>query len=645
MRPRIVLVTWIAYGFLTMVVAFGVMTQGLRITSGPKTLFVNKATSPSTDDLKEFVKRLKRDKEAPLTVVSPVPPRVNETFKFTVVDGPIPGDYAPHLLFARGELSYGDSGHTARVVVVSPTLVKLSVYTEHEIHRITLEGKKQATRYDQLRATKDFLGRTCEVTGKQDELNVERFHLPTLLDAGIDFLPDAVPDIAPNDVPDIVMDRSQGQFRRFRIAIAVTEMVRDEYVEPGSFETDIAHMLFDVNELLNRDLGVDLVMSGKPRIASDKYGSGTQKDVLDRVQSYFETELQGQEMADTDLAQMIEDGEGGRADVGGVCDKEGKLRGVSRTDGLLSRATLNLAHEIGHQLGAPHSFSTDDFYWHDWLWWPWMKFLHPRGAYEPGKGLSLMSWPDTKLAYFHASSMEFVEKTLSRKALLESTCAEPYNRPLGRPIVQTAKTVWHVPANTPFELTASPNAAIDAFRWDEYDQVRPPKGPPPYFHSSGIRGSGRVYPPLATLLQQAGHSPWTAWPPPGARLRFRVVGFGENDTTGYKDVRVEIMPANTFRIKNVACAPCKASNGSLTVEWEPSDTLGPPYNVTTLTASVLDETTNRRYEIPGLIQNQDGKATLPMPAGVAPTRYARLLLHAVGEPFFLFSEQFSIAAR
>jgi hypothetical protein len=161
----------------------------------------------------------------------------------------------------------------------------------------------------------------------------------------------------------------------------------------------------------------------------------------------------------------------------------------------------NVAHEIGHQLGANHSFTyrteIDNF-----------------AQMEPGSGSTIMSYAGTSLkdtqeypdAYFHAISIQQVTDNLKTK-----TCGTITNTGNAAPVVN-AGLDFTIPKGTPFMLTGSATDANtnDAltYTWEQMDLGNATTTVPtatattgPLFRSyMPTASSTRYFPNMTTIL-------------------------------------------------------------------------------------------------------------------------------------------------
>ncbi len=253
--------------------------------------------------------------------------------------------------------------------------------------------------------------------------------------------------------------------RQYRLAIACTG-------EFGQIRLDLEEVLADINTSVNRlnqifenDLSIRMILvDGNDQIIyedpqTDPYviptnfpaGQGTGRWLLTRNTGVLNNTIG---VGSYDLGHIYH-----RAcsDVGGVAFL-GSICGDSKGGGVTCHASSNLefntvsiaAHEMGHQLGSPHSFNNCTGDGNESL---------PNG-FEPGSGTTIMSYAglcgsnnvqNGNDDYYHVGSLNSIYRTTRDGA---ETCAEEINIDNHSPDVQLDYTNgFYLPIGTPFILT------------------------------------------------------------------------------------------------------------------------------------------------------------------------------------------------
>ncbi|HZP65075.1 MAG TPA: zinc-dependent metalloprotease family protein [Rudaea sp.] len=312
--------------------------------------------------------------------------------------------------------------------------------------------------------------------------------------------------------------------RTYRLALAAT----GEYTQVfgGTVEDGMAALVQAVNRVNGiylTDFAVEFeLVANNDRIVytdaqNDPYTNTDPNALLTQNQSNLDSVIG---TANYDIGHVVGTGGGGLAQVGVTCNANEKAMGETGSSNPNGDAFWvdYLAHELGHQLGALHSFNGTGG--------------HCSGnrsaleAAEPGSGSTIMSYagicagsdlqPHSD-AYFHAVSLAPIA---SRLAGTGATCGVGFAAANHAPVV-AAVPDHTVPAQTPFALMVS---AADAdgdtltYAWEETDlgNAAPPEGDDgtrPLFRSFAPATSPvRLVPELARILV---HDPTAAIPSGG----------------------------------------------------------------------------------------------------------------------------------
>jgi hypothetical protein len=539
--------------------------------------------------LQQFVQELRTNRSARLSL--PLPDRDgSESFSFATLPRPVPDSMLPTAVFVAGTAA---SGLAARIVALSGAELHLAVFSADQMYVADLRADAPV-QYQRIDSAPDTAGRICAVTQADD------------------------PTPAADDAPFVATNvAGRAAVTQLRLAVATSPSLRAEYDDPVALEKDVADAVHFSNAIFNRDLGVDLVLSGPP-LDAEKVNL-LADDALRRLHTHI-TELAAAAGQDMDLGHLFDLGGAGRAAIGAACSPDSKAGAFSRTpDQIIPNGLGNFIHEIGHQLGALHSFNQKD------------DGRQGRGAYEPGLGVSIMSYGPKRQQYFHASSMAFVGRALANAgATTQAGCGTNLPASVAVPLVKVRRTEWYVPPLTPFELDVISDPSVHGYRWDAFDRGARPDGLPPFFQSNPERSPSRIYPAIADVLSRT--IPAREWPVNRA-VKFRVVGFSSDDTRRHEDVAIHVGFGEPFQIDKIACAaPCSAGS-SLELRWRSSGTDRAPYRVETLRAAILDATNQPRfrwYALPdaGALANAAGFARLILPSGLGEIPQARVVLRA-----------------
>lgn len=344
----------------------------------------------------------------------------------------------------------------------------------------------------------------------------------------------------------------------------------------------------------------------------------------------------------------------GVAQLGSLC-RNNKMAGASCMDsgGNLMIATLRvLAHEVGHQFSAQHSWSNCP---------DALGQLSSSSAYEPGSGSTIMSYSGTCGSqniqnnpdpYFHGGSVEEMFFQISN-----STCGTV--EPTGNRIPALTlpyRNNFFIPISTPFELTA---VATDedndplTYCWEQFNleplisDIGEPRGNAPTFRSFAPNTSPtRVFPRLSNIINNTNTNA-EVLPTYDRNFTFRCTVRDNNpqvSATVWEEVRFRVdATAGPFRVTRPNDMINTWEAGSIqSVQWEVANTTN---------ARVNCQRVNIKLSIDGgmtypftLIENtlNDGQENVVIPDAI--TARARIRVEAADNIFFDISDNnFNIA--
>ncbi|AZA75663.1 reprolysin-like metallopeptidase [Chryseobacterium indoltheticum] len=245
-----------------------------------------------------------------------------------------------------------------------------------------------------------------------------------------------------------------------------------------------------------------------------------------------------------------------------------------------------VAHEMGHQLGANHTFS---------------HALEPYQVnVEPGSGSTIMGYagitggaatdvqPHSN-AYFHKASISQVQTNLNNKTCdVEATVAN-------NPPVIAALPTYNIPKGTAFVLTASATDAENdpmTYTWEQVDNATVTTnstnlgstGTGPSFRSFTPTASPtRYFPKLASVLSGVldnSNSGWESVSKVARTTKYAVTvrdnsPVANQQQTQFAEQTIVVGNEGPFKVNTQFVA----SNGATTVTWDVANTTAAPYNV------------------------------------------------------------------
>ncbi|MEH6457362.1 MAG: reprolysin-like metallopeptidase [Cocleimonas sp.] len=275
----------------------------------------------------------------------------------------------------------------------------------------------------------------------------------------------------------VVVGRTQESLKNYSIAVATTGEYSAKF--GGSSEATmaaIATTINRVNQILERDLGIHLNLVENNDLlintnaSSDPFNNTTLLDLVFQNQAYIDAVIGNQNY---DIGHLFTASGGGLAAVASICNNNNKAKGAS---GISSPKGDSfdldfVAHEIGHQLGATHTFNSSQGACSS-------ETRSPRTAFEPGSGTSIMSYAGSCGSDSIQTSTDAMYHIGSIKQIAEytnigtgSTCGVVTSSDNTPPLVDAGKN-YSIPANTPFELTGSASDSDgDAllYAWEQLD--------------------------------------------------------------------------------------------------------------------------------------------------------------------------------
>ncbi|MFM2338020.1 MAG: hypothetical protein RL115_1213 [Bacteroidota bacterium] len=381
--------------------------------------------------------------------------------------------------------------------------------------------------------------------------------------------------------------------------------------------------------------------------------------------------------ANYDIGHVFTSDDNGLAQLNAVCGT-GKARGATGSPVLVGDGfdIDYVAHEIGHQFGASHTFNGASCF----------GGAAAGGSYEPGGGTTIMAYAGICGAndniqpnsdpIFHAISFDQIGTFISTGG--GSSCASLTSTGNTLPIINTSSVTPNnlsIPINTPFTLNADANDANgDAitYNWEGWDI-----GPAdtwtnagattnrPLFRTRVSKTTGeRTFPDIRVI---AANYPLTAAPsamnglrgevlPTVARaMKFRltvrdnraggggVVSYGEGCQSA-ATFQVNAVGTTPFTVTSPNGGESFAGGSTQTITWNNAGTTAAPFNVANVRITL---STDGGLTYPTVITNStanDGSEALTIPP-VTATTTARIKIEAIGNIFFDISNtNFSITA-
>jgi len=384
-----------------------------------------------------------------------------------------------------------------------------------------------------------------------------------------------------------------GQRRVYRLAVAATGEYTQFHGGTNAQALDaIVTAINRVNQIYGRDLAIqfELVANNDSLIyidgATDPYTNTDVATMLSENQANLDSVIGS---ANYDIGHVFGTGSGGIARVGSSC--AGGIKAQGATGSLVPNGDTFwidfVAHEIGHQFNAAHTFNGTTGS-------NCSGGRSPLNAVEPGSGTSIMAYAgicsgeniqQNSDATFHARSIEQIAVYADSQ-----TCGSQVSTGNTAPVA-AAGSNYTVPRQTPFRLTGTATDVDGdslSYQWDELDvgastdasTLGTDLGSNPLFRSflpksGGMRDFPRVSELLVGLTNNHSADKGETLPSTNRTLNFRLTVRDGNSGVDEDDVSIVVdSSSGPFAITGGTLVTTATSQGGVdrTLTWTTNTT-------------------------------------------------------------------------
>ncbi|WP_082738257.1 reprolysin-like metallopeptidase [Chryseobacterium sp. CCH4-E10] len=450
---------------------------------------------------------------------------------------------------------------------------------------------------------------------------------------------------------------SDGQFRTYRLALSAT----GEYTtfHGGTIPLAMAAMVTTmtrVNGIYEKTISTTMVMVGNnnqliyTNASTDPFTNGNPNTMINENQTNT-TNIIGS--ANYDVGHVFGTNSGGLAGLGVVCISSAKARGVTGSGAPIGDPfdIDYVAHEIGHQFGANHTFRAASGSCNG--------NFNNATAFEPGSGSTIMAYAgicgannnvqNNSDAYFHAASVLEMYAVLQRANDCSSKISNGNTVPTA-----DAGADYTIPKGTAFVLTGTgtdPNGDPLTYLWEQYDNTNNTQPPvstatvgPVYRSLTPTASPSRYFPALSSVLANNLVPKWEVTPGVARTLNFSLV-VNDNKATGNQAARdvmtVTVTNDGPFTVTSQTSGGSFTGNTSIPVTWNVAGTNTGAINTQNVTILLSKDGGLTFNTVLAASVPNTGSANVTLPnENVA---FARIMVKAVNNIYYaLNSSSFAI---
>jgi len=535
-------------------------------------------------------------------------------------------------------------------------------FTEYGFHGIVF-GSGNTYYIDPLYAFTKM--NTYQVYFKNDFNPLNKTVHPCLVDDTEKELSDRMSELIPEEETTRYLERRHGSVRKqYRLALSCT----GEYAQAvtgSSFPTKAAVLsamvttMNRVNGIYEKEISARMVLiSNNDNViytqpGTDPFTANNNGYLLLSQNQSNLTSVIG--LSNFDIGHIFSTGGGGIASLASICVNSEKGRGVTGSEEPYGDPydVDYVAHEMGHQFGANHTFNNCD------------GNENNSTAYEPGSGSTIMAYAgicgfannlqNNSHDYFHNASLNEISRYISGVSYGGlGTCGTSTTGSANITIPSYAGT-YKIPLGTAFEVTAPtatwPVSSNILYMWEQHDLGQVGRNETlgatattaPVYRSykPSVAGKYRSFPHADSVHRNTYTFKGERMPTVGRTIRTKVTARGiDSEGFGSFDISDDIITVQIISGTDpfVVTSPNTGSESyptgsSVTVTWNPGGSTAPSINCTQVDIFLsIDGGKTYPYMLATGVPNS-GSASVVIPTGTT-TTLARIKVKGHNNVFY-----------
>ncbi|WP_294250693.1 reprolysin-like metallopeptidase [uncultured Chryseobacterium sp.] len=450
------------------------------------------------------------------------------------------------------------------------------------------------------------------------------------------------------------------KYRTYRLALSTTGEYTKKFDPSGGITNTVIQMnatMTRVNGIFEKEFGIKLIVQDLPNLIFTDPNTDPYTNALNLQLQQTLTSQVGNANYDMGHVFNASGGNGNAGSIGSTCVNPATSTSLAKGSAFTQNTNPTgdlfdidyVAHEMGHQLGANHTFS---------------HVSEGSGVnVEPGGGTTIMGYAGITGdnvqaytdAYFHYSSTNQILNSLDNKP----NCGTSQTITENTAPVIAPLTAYSIPKGTAYylEASATDNDPVK-YAWEQYDSVDS------YSSISGDSGwgynalgpiarsyfgttSGRRYFPSLPSVMAGNLTDKTRWETVSyipRTLKYAVTVRDENTVRPMlisSETTVTVGNDGPFKFTGITPSTVLYNDAANTITWDVANTNTAPYNTSNVRIEYTSDLVNGSSwtELAASVPNT-GSYVVQMPSGV--TGNVKLRISAVGNIFYAVSPQVSI---